>query len=73
MNRKTNVEVVTELMEFSKNGALQQAFILKAIEYYAAVCIEAGAQTFDTPMLSGEGWIRCAVEARDTIKKHLGT
>lgn len=73
MNRKTNVEVVTELMEFSKNGALQQAFILKAIEYYAQVCIKAGAKTFDNPMLSGEGWIRCAIEAREAIKEHLGS
>jgi hypothetical protein len=33
-----------------KSGALQHAFILKAIECYAGGRIQAGAKTFDSPM-----------------------
>lgn len=68
----TNVEMLTHLMNFSRCGALQQAFILTAIEKYAKECIEAGAKKLDTPMISGEGWIRCADEALETLNKHFG-
>lgn len=32
---KTNVEFVTEMMEFSRYGALTQAFVLEAVDKYA--------------------------------------
>jgi hypothetical protein len=71
--RTTNVQAVRRLMEYSKCGALQQAFILTAIEKYAAQCIAAGAAKFDSGLLSGEAWIACATEARDAIAAHLAS
>ena len=64
----TNTEFVSHLMEFSKSGAMMQLFILIAIEKYAEQCIEAGPAVFNTPMLSGEGWIRAATEAKASIE-----
>lgn len=53
----TNVEFVTELMEFSAHGALIQAFVMQAL---------------DTPMVSGHAWHGCAVEVRDKLARRLG-
>ena len=36
----TNVELVTDMMEFSKYGALSQIFIIEAIGRYADQCTE---------------------------------
>jgi hypothetical protein len=69
--KPTNVEVVTKLMDFSKCGAMQQAFVLTAIEKYAEQCIAAGAKKFESEWLSGAGWIACAEEARDVVRAHL--
>ena len=33
--RTTNTEFMTELMEFSKHGALMQSFIIQAIENFS--------------------------------------
>lgn len=48
---KTNVEFVTNLMEYSPHGALAQAFIVQAIRSYA----EAVAKT--TPVDDGKSFI----------------
>ena len=53
----TNVEFVTELMEFSAHGALIQAFVMQAL---------------DTPMVSGHAWHGCAVEIQQKLERHLG-
>lgn len=34
-NRKTNIEFVNDLMNFSPYGALSQIFVVQAIEHYA--------------------------------------
>jgi hypothetical protein len=35
MSKKTNVELVTEFMEYSRNGALSQIFLMEAVNRYA--------------------------------------
>lgn len=72
-HRQTNTEWLTDLMDFSKAGPLMQAFVLEAIAKYAKRCAEAESSTFDSPMLSGTAWQRCAVEAQTALAKHLGT
>jgi hypothetical protein len=67
---ETNVEMLTRLMNFSKNGGLMQGFVLTAIAKYAEQCIEAGPQTFDSELLCGAAWIRCAREAVEELEKH---
>ncbi|MCY1207047.1 hypothetical protein D3C87_358670 [compost metagenome] len=68
----TNVEFVTELMEFSAHGALIQAFVMQALEQYARRVAETDPQALDTPMVSGRAWHGCAVEVRDKLARRLG-
>lgn len=69
--RLTNTQMLTQLMEFAKAGPLMQAFILEAIGRYAKECAKQDPAVFDSPILVGAAWHSCAVEARDTIEKHL--
>lgn len=73
MSRKTNTQFITDLMEFAKSGPLMQAFVLEAISKYAERCAEADPSVFDSPLMNGTAWHRCAVEARAALKSHLGT
>lgn len=63
----TNVEFVTELMEFSAHGALIQAFVMQALEQYAKRVAAMTPEALDTPMVSGHAWHGCAVEIRDKL------
>lgn len=69
---QTNVEIVTHLMEYSRNGALIQAFVITALEKYASQVVEAGPENFDSGLLSGEAWVRCAQETLGTIERYYG-
>ena len=64
----TNVQFVKRQMEFSQHGALMQAFVITALEKYAAQCIEAGPATFDSGLLSGEAWVGCAKELQQALQ-----
>jgi len=68
----TNVEFVTELMEFSAHGALIQAFVMQALEQYAQRVAAMDPEALDTPMVSGHAWHGCAVEVRDKLARRLG-
>lgn len=68
----TNVEFVTELMEFSAHGALIQAFVMQALEQYAQRVAAMDPDALETPMLSGRAWHGCAVEVRDKLAGRLG-
>jgi len=68
----TNVEFVTELMEFSAHGALIQAFVMQALEQYARRVAAMDPEALDTPMVSGRAWHGCAVEVRDKLARRLG-
>ena len=68
----TNVEFVTDLMEFSAHGALIQAFVMQALEQYAKRVAAMTPEALDTPMVSGHAWHGCAVEVRDKLAKRLG-
>lgn len=45
-HHQTNVEFVTEIMEFSKYGALVQIFVLQAIEKFANEVANAPPEIF---------------------------
>lgn len=68
----TNVELVTELMEFSAHGALIQAFVMQALQQYATRVAAMDPEALDTPMVSGRAWHGCAVEVRDKLARRLG-
>lgn len=67
----TNVQFVKRLMEQSRHGALMQAFVIEALSRYAKQCADADPKVFDSPMMHGEAWHGCAVEARDALNAHL--
>lgn len=62
---KTNVEFVTELMEFSNHGALSQVFIIEAIRRYAEACSER--RISDNGFISPDAWQGVAREIRDKL------
>lgn len=64
---KTNVELVTELMEFSKNGVIMQVFIIEAMYSYAKFVIEDDSEWVNG-LISKELWKSCAEEIISTIK-----
>lgn len=70
--QRTNVQFIRHLMEYSRHGALMQAFVLEAIERYATLCTQADAKTFDTSLLSGAAWHGCAVEVAEGLRQHYG-
>jgi hypothetical protein len=66
-NRKTNVEMITDMMEFSNNGSLMQAYIIEAIYNYSLQVIKAGPEVFNNGLLNGKSWVACAEEAVNKI------
>ncbi|MDH0051009.1 hypothetical protein [Comamonas terrigena] len=66
----TNVAYVTEIMEFSRFGALSQVFVIEALTRYAATVAVACPEDLDTPGLSGAAWVGVAkeIDAKLTLK-----
>ena len=69
----TNVEFVTELMEFSAHGALIQAFVMQALEQYARRVAAMDPEAPDTPMVSGRAWHGCALEVLQKLEQRFET
>lgn len=67
-NYKTNIELVTELMEESVTGPLMQGFIICAIEAYAKAQIDA-PEWSERVMINQASWKKCAQECLDAINK----
>ena len=65
MKHKTNIELVTEMMSYSKQGVLMQAFIIEAIAKYAESVKENPLP--DNGFISPHAWDACASEALDAI------
>jgi hypothetical protein len=70
--RETNVEMLTRIMEFSKNGGLMQGFIIHALVEYSAQVARGNPSEFHSPFISGHAWVSCAQELKDELTKHLG-
>ena len=68
MRFESNIEFLTRVMDYSKYGALMQAFVIEAVNRYAEDVIVA-----DMPkdsIISPEAWKGCAKEFLDEFKKH---
>ena len=70
--RMTNVELVTEVMEFSRYGALAQAFVIEALRWYAAKVAVADPKDLDSPGLNGSAWVGTAQEINAKLAKQYG-
>lgn len=66
---KTNIQLVTELMNNSAQGVLMQAFIIEAIANYAERVKEASSNPSwaSGSFISAESWGKCATEALESI------
>lgn len=76
---KTNIEFVTEFMNFSSQGALAQLFVIQALNYYAATVIKNQDQLrkdMKGGFINAEAWIRTAHEyerkAEEQFKPSFG-
>jgi len=71
--RKTNVQVVNGIMNYSQYGAMSQAFVMNALLTSAEAVIAAGAEAIPQGgFISPEVWVGVATEVRDKIKAHFG-
>lgn len=68
----TNVEFVTELMEFSPNGALSQLFIMEAIRKYAEAVSHAKPEEVDSVFIDGASWVRVAQDIKARLDERHG-
>ena len=68
----TNVEFVTDLMQFSAHGALIQVFVLQALDVYSQRVAAATPEALDTTLVSGHAWHGCAVEVGRKLAQWLG-
>lgn len=71
--RKTNVQVLKDIMEFSDYGALVQGYVIDALMKHSSKVIAAnlvgwGSDSFVSP----EAWKGCAQEVLGKLKAHLG-
>lgn len=69
IKRKTNIQVVNDLMTHSQQGVLMQAFIIEAIAKYAELTKEAVGKPEWAPnsFISAGAWGACAEEALEAI------
>lgn len=72
--RKTNVEVVTDLMEFSRYGAVAQLFVMDALSKQAKLVAHAPDEAFAgmKGFISPVAWQGAAREILGKLDAHLG-
>jgi hypothetical protein len=64
--RKTNIQLVTDLMSHSQQGALMQAFIIEAISKYSEQT-KVSPPWSNQSFISEAAWRACADEALEAI------
>ena len=67
-SRMSNIEFVTELMQFSRYGALAQLFVMEAlIKYSAVVSTATDPSPYTSALIDGRLWIECARDIKRQI------
>lgn len=70
-HRETNTEFLTRVMEFSRSGALMQAFILHGLDAFARRVAALKPSECETTMVSGTAWHRCATELKAELEERF--
>lgn len=65
--RKTNAQVVRDLMENSKHGALAQMFVIDALTKHAEMVSEADPKLFVNSLVHPQAWIGVATEIKQKL------
>lgn len=71
---KTNVEIITEIMEFSRCGALAQLFIMDSVARHAERIAAASLdelKSMEGGLISPAAWKATAAEIAEKMRKHL--
>jgi len=73
-HRQTNVEFVTELMEFSRYGAMAQLFVLQALDMYSHAVANAPSESHSDSggFINLEVWQDVAKEIAHKIDQRNG-
>jgi hypothetical protein len=69
---KSNTEFVRDLMEYSRNGPLIQAFIIQALDRFSKRVAAGKPEDFDSAMVSGRAWHDCGAELQEKLNARLG-
>lgn len=70
---KSNVEFVQELMEFSKNGAITQVFVIEALRYYSKKVLQHGKLEDESGnFISNRAWHATAKEIETRLTEKYG-
>ena len=64
---KTNAQLIGDLMSYSKQGVLMQAFLIEAIHAYSKQTKVAPPWSTDNAFISEAAWRACADEALEAI------
>lgn len=67
--RKTNQQIVANMMNYSACGGLKEAFILTAIEKYSQQILREEPWA-ENSLISFEAWQQCAKEVITTLEQH---
>lgn len=68
--RKTNVQLVKQMMEFSPHGALAQLFVMQALDKYAQMCIDATPDQLANGLIDGAAWQAVAKDIKRQMDEH---
>ena len=67
VKHKTNAQLIGDLMSYSKQGVLMQAFLIEAIHAYSQQTKVAPPWSTDSGFISEAAWRACADEALEAI------
>ncbi len=73
MKRKTNVQVVKQIMEFSNYGPIAQLFVMDALSKFAEKVSKADPAEVGNGLISGEAWVGVAKEIKQTLDTHFAS
>lgn len=65
---KTNIELVTHLMDFSRQGGLMQAFIIEGLAKYSEMTLAAEPWP-ENSFINQDAWKACATEYLNALKE----
>lgn len=71
----TNVEFVTNVMEFSNFGPMAQLFVMEAISKYAEQVANAPEEAFESMkggLINPDAWQGVAREIHNKVQAHYG-
>lgn len=73
--RQTNVDVVTDIMEYSSYGALAQAFVIDALVKFSKIVMDTPSEKLammDNGIITCEAWKGVAAEINQKLARYHG-